>query len=402
MSLKKKVAVLFGGRSPEHDVSVVTGLQVLKALDPDLYDAFPVYLAINGEWLVGDRLRDRAFYIPPSGSRDVEPVGLRFRTTNGAPALVSKPGSIFRQPGILGVDVAIPAFHGVGGEDGAIQGLLEIAGIPYCGMRALASAVFMDKVATKHMLAATGVPLLPYAVIHRPDRGRLILPKDLAAQYPGTEFPCCVKPVNLGSSIGVAKVNDWEELSATLPQIFLFDKAAILEPFVQNLVEYNVAVSRLDGAVRTSAIERPKHASELLDFKAKYLSGGNKGDGKKLPQQSSEGMLSLTRDINPVLPEEMEKNIRQWATAAFQCVGGTGAPRIDFLCDSATGEIWLNEVNACPGSFGYFLWEAAAHPINFSSLLDSLIAEGERCYAASELPADPIPEQARLFSRKVR
>ena len=157
-------------------------------------------------------------------------------------------------------------------------------------------------------------------------------------------------------------------MAEVLPTIFKLDHAAILEPFVENLVEYNVSVCRFGGDVQTSAIERPKHASELLDFKTKYLSGSKTG-GTKQVGTSSEGMLSLTRDINPILPEETENNIRQWAAAAFERVNGSGAPRFDFLCNAKTGEFWFNEANPCPGSFGYFLWQAARKRVLFPRLL---------------------------------
>ena len=209
-----------------------------------------------------------------------------------------------------------------------------------------------------------------------------------------------VKPAHLGSSIGVAKADDLDTVRAVLPAIFKFDTTAIIEPFVDNLVEYNVAVSRIGGEVRTSAIERPKRATELLDFKTKYLSGGgSKKTGGKQPGTSSQGMLSLTRDINPELPAAMEGRIRQWASEAFLAVGGTGAPRIDFLSNEKTGEVWLNEVNPCPGSFGYFLWEAAEKPVLFTALLDHLVEEAKTRHRAGQLPSDPTPADARLFRR---
>jgi D-alanine-D-alanine ligase len=167
---------------------------------------------------------------------------------------------------------------------------------------------------------------------------------------------------------------------------------------VPNLVEYNVAVCRFGGSLRTSAIERPKSTEELLDFRQKYLPTGGKVASKS-PSQGSQGMLSLTREINPSLPHEQENNIRRWAEAAFVAVGGTGAPRIDFLGNSKTGEIWLNEVNPCPGSFGYFLWEAAAQPMLFTPLITSLIEEAIEQHRIKQLPDDPTPEEARLFKR---
>ena len=139
---------------------------------------------------------------------------------------------------------------------------------------------------------------------------------------------------------------------------------------------------------------------ELLDFKEKYLSGGGKKTGSKTPGQSSEGMLSLTRDINPKIPAKMEASIRSWAVAAFDKVLGTGAPRVDFISNEKTGEVWLNEVNPMPGSFGYFLWEASKdNHILFSDLLHKLITEAIACHRGSQLPADPVPESARLLNR---
>ena len=283
--------------------------------------------------------------------------------------------------------------------------MFEAANIPYTGMRTMASSILMDKIATKHVVAGTDVPMLPFKKIRRPAQGLMITPAELTAMLGEVKFPCCVKPAHLGSSIGVAKVKTMQELSDTLPAIFRYDTTAILEPFVENLVEYNVSVARINGVVTTSAIERPKHSSELLDFKAKYLSGGNKGGAKtggtKTPGQSgSEGMLSLTRDINPDIPAPMAANIRGWAKTVYEQVEGAGVPRLDFMSNSATGEIWFNEANPCPGSFGYFLWEAAEKPLLFPQLLDHLIKEAKQLHSATQIPADPTPESARMFTRK--
>jgi D-alanine-D-alanine ligase len=306
---------------------------------------------------------------------------------------------LFRRPPPIVFDVAVLAFHGTKGEDGQIQGLLEIANIPYTGMRTLASAVLMDKAATKRILAGAGIPLLPHVLLERPIQG-LMLPRDAIATATGSiGFPAIAKPNHLGSSIGVAKVDDLDQLAAVLPQIFKLDPMVILEPYVANLVEYNVAVGQFSGRLRTSAIERPKRVDALLDFKQKYLSGGANKSAAKQPGQISQGMLSLTRDLNPGLPEQAEANIRGWAERAFEAVAGTGAPRIDFLSDSGTGEFWLNEINPCPGSFGFFLWEAASPPILFTELLTALIEEALAQHRTAQLPGDPAPDAARLFRR---
>jgi D-alanine-D-alanine ligase len=404
--MKTRIAVFLGGRSPEHDVSVVTGLQALQALDQSRFDAFVVYITPQGDWLTGPGLDDRRNYLPDAQFRaKLNAVTLDIAAGGGG-RLVPRKSGLFSRRGPVAFDVAMLAFHGLGGEDGQMQGLFETANIPYTGMRTMASAVLMDKVATKRMLAGSDIPLLPDAVIDRPETG---LPPAAALESPlaGIGFPCIVKPVHLGSSIGVGKADTIDEVRALLAAIFRLDTQAVIEPFVPNLVEYNVSVARFGGQPRCSAIEQPKRVEALLDFRQKYLSGGdggNKAGGKNLVQPS-EGMLSLTRDINPVLPGQQAPDIRRWALAAFAAVGGTGAPRIDFLCNEATGEIWLNEINPCPGSFGFYLWEAApslpdgSGPMGFTALLSALVDEAGARHRAVQLPDDPVPPDARLLKR---
>jgi D-alanine-D-alanine ligase len=394
-----RVAVFLGGRSPEHDVSVITGLQALKAIDQQRFAAFPVYVDPRGRWFVGEGLAERRNYLPdPRAASGLSEVSLALGEP-GRGLLLPKRSGLFARRAPLEFDVALLAFHGVGGEDGQMQGMFETANLSYTGMRTLASAVLMDKAATKRLLAGSGIPLLPYRVIARGAGG---LPSAEAVRdlLGDIGFPCIVKPAHLGSSIGVGKADDIEGVRALLPMIFRLDRQAIVEPFVPNLVEYNLAVMRAGGGVRTSAIERPKRAEELLDFRQKYLSGGDgKGGGKEAGGIASQGMLSLTRDIDPPLPAGRAADLRRWAAAAFAAVDGSGMPRVDFYCNEATGETWLNEVNPIPGSFGYFLWEAAEPPIGFTALLSLLIDEAVSLHRAAQLPDDPVPPEARLLRR---
>jgi D-alanine-D-alanine ligase len=398
--MKTRIAVFLGGRSPEHDVSVVTGLQALQALDQTRFDPFVVYVTPQGDWLIGPGLDDRRNYLPDERIRaKLAEVTLDIAAGGGGRLVARKSGLFSRRPPVE-FDVALLAFHGLVGEDGQFQGLFEAANIPYTGMRTLASAVLMDKTITKRALEGRGIPFLRQALIERPATG---LPPAAALseemRLANIGFPCIVKPVHLGSSIGVGKAENIEEARALLAPIFRLDTQAVIEPFVPNLVEYNVSVTRFDGAPRCSAIERPKRVEDLLDFRQKYLSGGDGKSGGKTLGTSSQGMLSLTREINPDLPPEFADNIRRWALAAFEAVGGTGAPRIDFLCNEATGEIWLNEINPCPGSFGFYLWEAAPQPIGFTALLSLLIDEAQARHRAIQLPDDPVPPDARLLKR---
>ena len=398
--MKTRIAVFLGGRSPEHDVSIVTGLQALAALDQSRFDAFVVYVTPQGDWLVGPGLDERRNYLPDAQLRaKLHEMTLDIASGSGGRLAPRKSGLFSRRPPVE-FDVALLAFHGSGGEDGQMQGLFEAANIPYTGMRTLASAVLMDKAVTKRALEGSGIPLLRQAVIDRPAAG---LPPaaalDEAMKEANIGFPCIVKPVHLGSSIGVGKADNVEEARALLAAIFRLDTQALIEPFVPNLVEYNVSVARFGGGTRCSAIERPKRAEDLLDFRQKYLSGGDSKTGGKILGQSSQGMLSLTREINPDLPPAFADNLRRWAITAFEAVGGTGAPRIDFLSDEASGEVWLNEVNPCPGSFGFYLWEAAPEPLGFTALLSLLIDEAQARHRAVQLADDPVPPDARLLKR---
>lgn len=393
-----RVAVFFGGRSPEHDVSVISGLQALKAIDQQRFSPFPVYIDSRGRWLVGEALAERRNYLLDAQTeRQLTEVTLALGET-GAGRLMPKRTALFGRRTPVEFDVAMLAFHGVGGEDGQMQGLCETANLPYTGMRTLASAVLMDKPATKRLLRGLDIPILPDAVITR-GVGGLPSSEALSDLLRDIGFPCIVKPAHLGSSIGVGKAENMEELRALLPAIFRLDRQAVVEPFIPNLVEYNLSVMRGGDGIRTSAIERPKRADELLDFRQKYLSGGDGKGGTKGESGDSQGMLSLTREINPALPAELEANLRRWAVAAFEAVDGTGAPRVDFYCNGETGEVWLNEVNPIPGSFGYFLWEAADPPIGFTALLTTLLDEAMAQHRASQLPDDPVPPDARLLRR---
>ena len=403
--MKTRVAVFFGGRSPEHDVSIVTGLQALEALDGERFSSFPVYVATEGDWLIGDALRRRTSYLPKdSVLRSLENVTLDVTPNpDGCGRLLPlRTGGFFSRPKPLEFDVALLAFHGSAGEDGRMQGLFEIANIPYTGMRPLASAILMDKAATKRILNGTGIAMLPYRVVPRPTKGLLPDAAALSGHLAELPFPIIVKPLHLGSSIGVAKAESLEELRGALSTIFRLDTHAILEPFVGNLVEYNVSVRNGRSGIETSAIEKPKPQQELLDFASKYLQGGSASKGKIGGKQGaaiSQGMLSLTRDLNPELPAEFETRLRQWATDCFAILDGTGAPRMDFLCNNDTRELWLNEVNPCPGSFGYFLWEAGRNPLLFTELLSALIDEAKACHKLIQLPPDPTHPDARLFPR---
>lgn len=379
---KIRIAVLFGGMSPEHDVSVVSAQQVMDALDPRAYEILPVYMDFENRFFTDESYRNvRRFKPRPPLTRQVH-----FEWGELGPYLsCSKKSQI-------SIDCVLPVFHGKFGEDGTVQSYFNLKGIPCTGFLPDASQAAMRKDWTKLIVSAVNVPVLPHEIVTR--REARLSQSWIQRLKDAVGWPVIVKPVNLGSSIGVGAAHNEEELIELVNFVLMKDRAAIIEPLVQNLVEYNVALLNDNGTIRTSAIERPKSSAEVLDFKEKYLSSGG---GKKgvLPSQ---GMLSLSRDINPRMPKHLRNQILDCAQRAFLALGARGAPRIDFLSNKKTGEIWFNEINAIPGSYGFFLWENAKEKAYlFPELLTHLINEALR--STVKKFDDPVPQDAWLLPR---
>lgn len=404
--LKSTIAVIFGGESVEHDVSILTGLQFIEALDPERYTGIPVYVAPDGSWWTGDALLKRKNYPFGKNNRDaLTSVALSIgrRATFGPALFAEKKKLIGRnKTSVIPFDLMVPAIHGSGGEDGVLQGLLESAAVPYVGCGVLASAATINKDFTKKTVAAYGIPVLPHIMVHRPAVDEHVQKDEIQArlgsEMTGKTFPFFVKPRQLGSSVGVEKVDDIDQLMAALINAFRLDSAAIIEPFVPNLVEYNVAVTKSMGEIRASAIERPHQDNEFLSFTDKYMAGG--GGGPKLDEAPSEGMASGRRDINPAdLPRDKAAKIRTHAAEAFNILDLAGSVRVDFLSDNETGEIWLNEINTIPGSFAYFLWQKAEPEVSFMQLTTALIEEGLRKFESHQKDTDVEHGGSVIFNK---
>ncbi len=387
MKRKTKIAVVFGGPSQEHDVSVVSASQLMDAIDTRHYDILPVYLNFENQFLTGPRLREVESFRPmPPGLKPV-----KFGWGAAGPYY-----QINGQTDQNRVDCVLPVFHGPFGEDGRIQGYFETIGIPVTGFSSINSAIAMRKDATKALVKMEGVNVLPHVAISRGQHIDTRLFINRVESEIG--YPAIIKPCHLGSSIGVGVANNSDELVSAVENVLALDSVALVEPRVNNLVEYNIALINYRGEIRVSAIESPRSVTDLLDFREKYLSnedgtaGGAKGDF--LP---SEGMLSLTRDINPELPPALNEKIQTYARQSFKILGARGAPRIDFLCDSESGELWFNEINPIPGSYGFFLWEAAEHPMLFPELVSHLAHEALQ--TSLKHFDDPVPQDARLLPR---
>jgi D-alanine-D-alanine ligase len=351
---KTRLAVLYGGRSAEHQVSVVSARSVMEALDPDRFEVVPIAITRDGAWLLPDR-SPLELTASDGSLPEVEAAGreLAVRPQRwGAGGLMASPPE---GQGVGRVDVVFPILHGPLGEDGTVQGLFELADLPYVGSGVLASALAMDKAMAKVVLAQAGLPQGPYLVV--PERDWRAGPERVAEEVAGSlAYPVFTKPARLGSSIGISKVKIPDELAAGLDLAFRHDTKA--------LVEQGIAARELEcGVLGNDAPEAsvvgeviPSH--EFYDFEAKYLD-----DALKL-------------EIPAQVPDDVRAKVRELSLRAFQALDCEGLARVDFFYEEATGRVLLNEVNTIPGftpkSMFPMLWAASglAYPELVARLVD--------------------------------
>ncbi|GAB4575460.1 MAG: D-alanine--D-alanine ligase family protein [Anaerolineae bacterium] len=344
MADKLTVGVIFGSRSVEHDVSIVTAQQVMRALDPARYEVVPVYITREGGWFVGEPLRDIHNF---EGDRVSEILGVKeavLSSNTDFPGLIVPPiAGLVGRNSLRKLDVVFPVVHGAHGEDGTLQGVCEMVDLPYVGCGVMASAIAIDKPMTKAVLSAHGLPVLDGLVVTRQqwvaDREAVL--DRIEARF---SYPVFVKPATLGSSIGIAKVADREMLGNHLDVAANFDQRILIEEALEGVIEVNCAVLGNDEDVRPSVLEQPVSWEEFLTYEEKYMreGGGMKGAERRIPAPISKALTA---------------RIQQAAVDAFKAIGGRGTARIDFLVDEAKDEFFVNEVNTMPGSLAFYLWE---------------------------------------------
>jgi len=361
---KLRLGVLIGGRSVEHEVSVVTGYQVVGAADRAKYDVLPVFIGRDNVWYIGDDLADIAFF-----RQDHPPLNRLTRVFPAPDAAAGKlnlieadAGGLLKKPKVWPLDVVFPASHGTFVEDGTLQGMLEMAGVPYASSDVRGSAVGMDKELTKAVLAVAGLPHLPYRIVHRSgwESGREPQMMALEAALP---YPMFIKPAILGSSVAVGRADDRRGLDAALDLALRFCDRALVEPALSDPIEINCSVLDGDPPI-TSALEQPVSGGKLLTFDEKYKGGGNKGGAK------GSGMAGAERIIPAPIPDEQAAQIRDLAVKTFIAIGAGGVARVDFLI-SGEGMIYVNELNNIPGSMAFYLWEPLGK--SFGDLIDRMV-----------------------------
>jgi D-alanine-D-alanine ligase len=381
MGKKKNIAVLFGGRSVEHEISVITALQLIGVLDVTQYEPIPVYIAQSGRWYVGEQLLEKSFYRGLPGSlKQVQEVALiPVAGSKGLTVMGGQRGLFGRTTEqIMPIDVYFLAFHGTFGEDGCIQGMLEMADATYTGCTVLPAALGMNKYKCKKALAAAGIPVLPAAVVDRTlAQKSLSEVREQIFATPGLEqLPLFVKPCNLGSSIGIGVAKDIPSLDGCLVNTFRYDSQAIVEPCVKNIVEINVSVVGDEEGVTASVVEMPVSISGVLTYEEKYL----RDDGaKKTGDSESQGMASLSRIIDPPdLNPELKQMGIDYAKKAFLTLGCSGVSRIDFIIDADSNQLYFNEINTLPGSLSFYLWMKSKPQVVYTELLNQIIQQAEK------------------------
>lgn len=359
-----KVAVMFGGRSVEHEVSVISGIQALMSVDPARYDAFAIYIAKDGAMYAGDAVGDIESY------KNVD--ALLARSTrvmlaceDGRYYFEQFPAKRFGKGLRLEVDVVLPVVHGTNVEDGALQGYLRTIGVPFAGCDVTASAMGMDKRIQKEVLKSEGIPVLDCVSFTTSDYANV--DGIVARCEKAIGYPCIVKPVNLGSSVGIGVARDADELVERIDDAFLYAGRILVEHAVTKLREINCSVLGDEEEAEASVCEEPMHSEAILSYEDKYMSGGKgaKGGAK------SAGMASVSRQIPADIPADMTKEIQDISLKAFKALGCAGVVRIDYILDGDTGKVYFNEINTIPGSLAFYLWEASG--LSYPELIDRLV-----------------------------
>lgn len=357
---KIKVAVVFGSRSVEHEVSIVTAMQVFENINREKYEVIPVYIDKSGRWLVDDKL-GKIESFKDLKLKKIKALEYFFAASPNVKSLMPKNAikSLFNK---ISANIYFPVVHGTFGEDGTLQGIFEMANIPYVGSGVTGSAVGMDKIIQKATFKDASIPVVKYIGFLKSEweknKDEIIKNVEKTLGY-----PVFVKPANLGSSIAINKANGFKELQEALDVASQFGRRLIVEEGKEGIIEINCSVLGNNNDLKTSVCEQPVKSQDVLTYEDKYLRGGK-----------TKGMAGLSRLVPAPISSALTKKIQEMAKKAFRAVDAAGISRVDFMVKPDTEEFWITEINTLPGSLSFYLWEKSG--ISFSELLDKLISLG--------------------------
>lgn len=355
--MKIKVGVFFGGISVEHEVSIISALQAIHSMDKEKYDIIPVYITKEGLWYTGEDLLDIENF---KNINKLLSTCKKISIVNNLKekVIIKYPLTTFGKNILNEIDVAFPVVHGTNCEDGSLQGYFETVGIPYVGCDVLSSAVGMDKIIAKKVLKESGVPVINYVDFYScewlKDSSKIIERIENTLKY-----PVIIKPANTGSSVGIKKASNREELEDAVEYSRGFSPRILVEDMVVEIREINCSVLGDYENAEASVCEEPITSSDILTYQDKYLNNGTKG------------MSGATRKLPAELSKDMSDEIRTLAVKTFNTLGCSGVSRVDFIIDRSTNKVYVNEINTIPGSLAFYLWEATGKP--YKKLIDDLI-----------------------------
>jgi len=352
------IAVFFGGKSPEHEVSIITGQLIISELRKTEHSVTPVYISKEGKWFAEDAMRKLDFFtkgIIEEKLKSFKECMLKY-DSSGKKMILVKQGIISKE---IIIDLVFPAFHGMNGEDGTMQGVFELANVPYVGCGVAASAMTMDKVLTKKMYESEGIPTTKFVHFNAFDWKKN--KDDVVREAMALNFPLFVKPARLGSSIGIAKVKNENDLIQACEVALHYDSKVIVEESVENMVDITCAVMGQDEPI-ASLVQESVFNGEHFSFEAKYLEDG----GAQL------GNATDSIVIPARLNDETTSQVREMAIKVYRLFDCAGLSRIDFLYDKAKEVFYVNEVNTMPGTLYHHLWKASG--IEIGELIEKLLS----------------------------
>lgn len=360
--MKIRIGVFFGGKSVEHEVSIISAIQMMENLNEDEYDIVPVYISKDNKFYTSKYLRNIKEY------KDIDALKNKsqevYFTCDDDTLVVNKKNGIMKKE-LARIDVVFPVVHGVNVEDGTLQGFLEMYNIPYVGSDTCASAVGMNKIIFKKVMVASNIPVIEYETLSAKE-----FEDDADKAYDKImrtlTLPIIAKPANLGSSVGIEVIRSKDEFNKKMQNVFEFCEDVLIERCVENMKEINCSVIGNVSEQETSVLEEPIKADEILSYKDKYMNGA-----KSSKSSSNSGMASLSRKIPAEITKSQEQEVYELAIKTFKALNCEGVVRVDFIIDNDTQKVYVNEINTIPGSLSYYLWEPKG--LYYNKLLDKVI-----------------------------
>ena len=362
--MKLRLGVIFGGESVEHEVSIISAIQAMKNLDEEKYEIIPIYIGKDREWYTGKLLKNIEIY---SDIELLKKYAKNVVLTNRKNNFV-----LIKKTGIKRivdyVDLILPIVHGTNVEDGTLQGFLELIGIPYVGSNVYSAAIGQDKVFQKQILESSFIPVTKYIWFF--DNDYKENEEEILNNIEKLGYPVMVKPARLGSSVGISKAKNKDEVKESIIDAMKYDEKILIEKVVDNLIEVNCSVLGNYEYQEASELEEVMGVDEFLSYRDKYL-GSNKTKGRK-------GMASTNRILPARLDDKIANEIKETSKKVFKVLNSSGVIRIDYLIDKKTNKYYVNETNTIPGSLSFYLWEATKKP--YKELLDDMINLAIRTY----------------------